>query len=134
MKKTLRFLCLAFLLITFGVGQYLGVQFWPRLFSYSIHYHPHLAWTLGWLVVFVAVPSASLGFAASAAASDAWKMRFRVVARFLSGGIATVVLVLLFANDGDSFFFWICLVLPFAAIHVAALLGFSALMSTKQNG
>ena len=134
MKKILRPLCLAFLVITFAVGQYLGAQFWPTLFSYSIHYHPHLTWTLGWLVVFVGVPSASLGFAASALASDAWKMRFRSVARFLSSGAATVVLALLFANDGDSFFFWICIILPFAAIHVAALLGFSASMPTKQNG
>ena len=131
-KTMLRHLCLALMLITFGVGHYLSVQFWPQLFSYGIHYHPHLAWTLGWLIVFVAVPSASLGFVAAAVASDAWRKNFRVAARFLSACAATVVLALLFANEGDSFFFWICLVLPFATIHVAALLGFSAVMQTKQ--
>lgn len=134
MREILRPLCLAFLVITFAVGQYLGAQFWPTFFSYSIRYHPHLTWTLGWLAVFVGMPTASLGFAALALASDAWKTRFRRFVRFLSAGAATVVLALLFANDGDSFFFWICIILPFTATHLAALIGFSASMPTNRNG
>ena len=133
MKEILRPPCLAFLAITFAVGQYLGAQFWPQLFSYSSHYHPHLAWTLGWLVVFAGVPPASLGFAALALASNAWKVRFRSVARFLSVSAAMVVLVLLFSTEGDSFLFWIGIILPFAAIHLAALLGFSATMPVKHK-
>lgn len=132
MKKALRYFCLVLVLVAAGAGQFVSLEFWPVLLSFSFHYHPDAAWVLGWLVVFAFVPAIALAISIAAMASEAWKRRAKKIVRWLSVVSVTSAIWMLFATGGEAPLIWWAVVAPFGVIQIGSALGLTALLEEKR--
>jgi hypothetical protein len=132
MKKALRYLCLLLVLAAAGAGQFASLEFWPVLLSFSFHYHPDVAWVLGWLIVFAVVPAIVLALSIAALASEAWKRRSKKSVRWLSAVSAASAIWMLFATGGEAPLIWWVIVAPFGVIQIGAALVLTALLEEKR--
>ncbi len=134
MKKVVRYLCLGFLVLAFGIGQFLSRDLWLDIFSFSRHHHPRIALIVGGLMVFAVVPALALTFAISGFVRTRWRAKCKAILRSLAAcslGFALLILTDLDDASPTGGVVWLFLILPFAFVHGGASLGYCATLDEK---